>query len=44
MIYFTGDTHSDFTRFSTDRFPEQKNMSKNDYVDSLSSRHHLHWQ
>ena len=32
MIYFTGDTHSDFTRFSTERFPDQKNMSKNDYV------------
>lgn len=32
MIYFTGDTHSDFARLSTDRFPEQKNMSKNDYV------------
>ena len=32
MIYFTGDTHSDFTRFSTDKFPIQKEMTKNDYV------------
>ena len=32
MIYITGDTHSDFTRFSTDKFPIQKEMTKNDYV------------
>ena len=32
MIYITGDTHSDFTRFSTDKFPIQKEMIKNDYV------------
>ena len=32
MIYITGDTHSDFTRFSTDKFPKQKEMTKNDYV------------
>ena len=32
MIYLTGDTHSDFTRFSTDKFPIQKEMTKNDYV------------
>lgn len=32
MIYLTGDTHSDFTRFSIDKFPIQKEMTKNDYV------------
>ena len=32
MIYITGDTHSDFARFSTDKFPIQKEMTKNDYV------------
>ena len=32
MIFITGDTHSDFTRFSTDKFPIQKEMTKEDYV------------
>ncbi|MDO5132881.1 MAG: metallophosphoesterase family protein [Eubacteriales bacterium] len=32
MIYLTGDTHADFRRFSTRIFPEQKNMTKEDYV------------
>ena len=32
MIYITGDTHSDFTRFTEDRFPIQTEMTKNDYV------------
>ena len=32
MIYVTGDTHGDFRRFSTDIFPEQKEMTKNDFV------------
>ena len=32
MIYLTGDTHGDFRRFSTRIFPEQKQMTKNDYV------------
>lgn len=32
MIFITGDTHSDFTRFSTHAFPEQREMTKNDYV------------
>ena len=32
MIYITGDTHADFIRFSTDKFPIQKGMTKNDYV------------
>ncbi|MDL2327797.1 metallophosphatase family protein [Ruminococcaceae bacterium OttesenSCG-928-A11] len=32
MIYITGDTHGDFTRFNTDIFPEQQQMTKDDYV------------
>lgn len=32
MIYITGDTHADFSRFSTIRFPEQKEMTKDDIV------------
>ncbi len=32
MIYIIGDCHSDFTRFSTDKFPIQREMTKDDYV------------
>lgn len=33
MIYITGDTHADFiTRLKTASFPEQKEMTRNDYV------------
>ncbi len=33
MIYITGDTHADFAhRFNTANFPEQKEMTKDDYV------------
>ena len=33
MIYVTGDTHADFRfRFNTENFPEQKEMTKDDYV------------
>lgn len=32
MIYVTGDCHSDFRRFSTPNFPEQKEMTKDDLV------------
>jgi predicted phosphodiesterase len=32
MIYITGDCHGDYRRFSTQVFPEQKGMSKQDYV------------
>lgn len=31
MIYITGDTHSDFRRFNKSIFPEQREMSKDDY-------------
>lgn len=32
MIYITGDTHSDFTRFTEEQFRIQTEMTKNDYV------------
>lgn len=32
MIYITGDCHKDFSRFTMDNFPEQKKMTKKDYV------------
>ncbi len=32
MIYITGDTHADFSRFLIDRFPIQNEMTKDDYV------------
>ena len=32
MIYITWDCHGDYLRFSTEKFPEQKQMTKEDYV------------
>ena len=32
MIYITGDCHADFRRLSMNNFPEQKEMTKEDYV------------
>lgn len=32
MIYITGDCHGEYRRFNTDIFPEQKEMTKKDYV------------
>lgn len=32
MIFITGDTHADFSRFKTKYFKEQKEMTKNDVV------------
>lgn len=32
MIYVTGDTHADFSRFASEHFPQQKDMTKDDYV------------
>lgn len=32
MIYITGDTHSNFSRFTEDKFPIQSEMTKKDYV------------
>lgn len=31
-IFVTGDTHADWSRFSTNCFPEQKEMTRDDYV------------
>ena len=32
MIYITGDCHNDFHRFNIENFPEQRNLTKDDYV------------
>ena len=32
MIYVTGDCHQDFRRFNARNFPEQREMTKEDYV------------
>lgn len=32
MIYITGDTHSNFSRFTEDKFPIQIEMTKDDFV------------
>ena len=32
MVYVTGDTHRNFSRFSPDRFPEMRAMTKADTV------------
>ena len=32
MIYVTGDCHGNFERFNASIFPEQKEMTKEDYV------------
>ena len=32
MIYITGDCHSDFVRLNKENFPEQTEMTKDDYV------------
>ena len=32
MIYITGDCHCNFERFNTENFPEQREMTKDDYV------------
>lgn len=54
MIFATGDTHGDWmSRLNTSAFPEQKEMTKDDYViilgdfgywhDSPAERHNLDW-
>lgn len=32
MVYLTGDCHADWKKFSNDAFPEQKEMTRDDYV------------
>ena len=54
MIYITGDTHGDWvSRLNTNAFPEQKEMTKDDYVivcgdfgiwnDTKQERYNLDW-
>lgn len=53
MVFVTGDCHADFHRFSTDNFPEQKELSRDDIVivcgdfglwhDSGEERYWLKW-
>ncbi len=53
MIFVTGDTHGEFERFSSKNFPEQRGMTKDDYViicgdfgiweDSPSERYWYKW-
>lgn len=53
MIYITGDCHGEFNRFSSDAFPEQAEMTREDYVivcgdfglwnDDKSERWWLDW-
>ena len=54
MVYITGDTHAVFNRFNTKNFPEQKEMTKDDFVivcgdfggiwyDNEYERHWLKW-
>ena len=53
MVYITGDCHADWKRFSTDRFPEQKEMTRDDIVivcgdfglwhDTPEERYWLKW-
>lgn len=32
MVYITGDCHADYSKFSMQNFPEQKEMSRDDFV------------
>ena len=54
MIYISGDTHGDFRRFSSRNFPQQKQLTRDDYViilgdfggifsDSAEERYWLKW-
>lgn len=53
-IYITGDCHASFHKFNTDRFPEQKELTRDDVVivcgdfggiwcDTSDERHWLKW-
>lgn len=53
-VYITGDCHADFHKFSTDCFPEQKELTKEDFVivcgdfggvwsDTGEERYWLNW-
>ena len=32
MVYITGDCHSNWKRFSSDRFPEQRELTRDDFI------------
>ena len=32
MVYITGDCHAEFRKFYSKRFPEQKQLTRDDYV------------
>ncbi|WP_242984384.1 metallophosphoesterase family protein [Clostridium sp. chh4-2] len=51
MIYITGDCHGDYRRFNTEQFPQQRYMTKDDYVIICgdfgfwdNSREQLYWR
>ena len=46
MIYITGDTHIpvDIQKLSSKRFPQQKDMTKNDYVIIISVKYIGVWR
>lgn len=53
MVYITGDCHAEWSKFSSSRFKEGKNLSSNDYVivcgdfgiwhDNAEERYKLNW-
>ena len=54
MVYITGDCHGDVRRFNTEKFPEQKEMTRDDFViilgdfgliwsNSKEERYWLNW-
>lgn len=53
MVYVTGDVHAEFNKFSTKNFPQQKGMSRDDYIivcgdfglwhDCPEERYNLDW-
>ncbi len=43
MIYITGDTHAEFNRFTTKMFPEQKTMTRDDFVIVCGDKEERYW-
>ena len=41
MIYLTGDIHGETKRFSKKNFPEQENMTRDDYVISKDAQAYI---
>ena len=42
MMFVTGDCHGDYRRFNTKNFPQQKEMTKDDYVIICGDFGHHH--